>query len=40
LRGFIGEGLRFEEISFNVGSVELVRAHQQAIDRLVCKVAE
>jgi len=40
LRGFLGEGLWFEEISFNIGSTKLVRMHQQAIDQLMHRVAQ
>jgi hypothetical protein len=40
LRGFLGESLRFEEISFNIGSTKLVQIHQQVTDQLMHQIAQ
>ena len=40
MQGYVGEGLQFEEILFDIGEVELMERHQWAMDQLMRRVTK
>jgi len=40
MRGYLGDKLRVEDITFDIGSEELVEKHEHALGRLVRQLAK